>query len=88
MKAPALDAAFAEARKCPLTDALLDRDERETVVNLDFSDIVAEETEFLASLDVLRTKYTQYREMPLAFATHPMIRLKIRRIVSWHGGQR
>ena len=44
VKAPALDAAFAEARKCPLTDALLDRDERETVVNLDFSDIVAEET--------------------------------------------
>src|SRR5689334_7919374 len=33
VKAPALDAALAEARKRPLADALFDRDEREAVVD-------------------------------------------------------
>lgn len=45
--------------------------------------VVADEREFDRALALLRGKYPQYRAMPLAFATHPVIRLSIRRVVSW-----
>ncbi|HXC52907.1 MAG TPA: TIGR03668 family PPOX class F420-dependent oxidoreductase [Candidatus Limnocylindrales bacterium] len=47
--------------------------------------VVTDEREFLAALEALRSKYPQYRRMTLAFATHPMIRLRIDRLVSWQG---
>lgn len=37
--------------------------------------------EFDRALEALRQRYPQYLRMPLRFATHPMIRLDIRR---WH----
>ncbi len=48
--------------------------------------VVADEREFLTALEALRAKYPQYRRMALGFATHPMIRLRIDRLISWQGG--
>jgi PPOX class probable F420-dependent enzyme len=39
------------------------------------------EVEFTAVLGVLRQRYPQYLRMALSFATHPMVRMDIRR---WH----
>lgn len=42
---------------------------------------VTAQTEFSAGLQALRKRYPQYVSMPLAFATHPMVRMEVRR---WH----
>jgi PPOX class probable F420-dependent enzyme len=42
---------------------------------------VEDEVEYAAALAALRTRYAGYRTMPLARATHPMVRLVLRR---WH----
>lgn len=43
--------------------------------------LVDSEVEFATVLGVLRQRYPQYLSMALAFATHPMVRIHIRR---WH----
>ena len=43
--------------------------------------VVEDEQEYALALDALRQRYPPYREMPLAMATHPMIRMVPRR---WH----
>ena len=43
--------------------------------------VVTSETQFSTALQALRQRYPQYLPMPLAFATHPMVRMEIRR---WH----
>jgi PPOX class probable F420-dependent enzyme len=42
---------------------------------------VTSESEFEEALLVLRKRYPQYLHMALSFATHPMVRMEIRR---WH----
>ena len=42
---------------------------------------VTEADEFERALQALRARYPQYQSMPLAFASHPMIRIGLRR---WH----
>jgi PPOX class probable F420-dependent enzyme len=37
--------------------------------------VVADQAEYTAGLDALRERYPQYRAMPLASATHPMVRI-------------
>ena len=43
--------------------------------------VVDDEAEYASALDALRARYPQYRSMPLARATHPMVRMTPRR---WH----
>jgi PPOX class probable F420-dependent enzyme len=43
--------------------------------------IVANDAEYVAALTALRERYAPYRSMPLARATHPMVRMTPRR---WH----
>ena len=42
---------------------------------------VGDQVEYATALDALRARYPAYRNMPLALASHPMIRLQPRR---WH----
>jgi coenzyme F420-0:L-glutamate ligase/coenzyme F420-1:gamma-L-glutamate ligase len=44
---------------------------------------VTEPAEFDQVLEALRARYPQYRSMPLAFASHPMIRVVPQRWHSW-----
>ena len=37
--------------------------------------VVADQAEYAAALVALRERYPQYRTMPLAFDTHPMVRI-------------
>ena len=37
--------------------------------------VVADRDEYAVALVALRERYAQYRSMPLAFATHPMVRI-------------
>ena len=37
--------------------------------------VVADRDEYAVALAALRERYAQYRSMPLAFATHPMVRI-------------
>ena len=39
------------------------------------------DTEYETALTALRARYPQYRRMPLRFATHPVVRMQVRR---WH----
>ena len=43
--------------------------------------VVDDEAEYTSALDALRARYAQYHSMPLARATHPMVRMTPRR---WH----
>jgi PPOX class probable F420-dependent enzyme len=43
--------------------------------------VVDDEAEYAGALDALRARYAQYRSMPLAPLTHPMVRMTPRR---WH----
>jgi PPOX class probable F420-dependent enzyme len=45
--------------------------------------LVTSESAFVEIVAMLRAKYPQYRAMNLAFATHPMNRLAVERVVSW-----
>jgi PPOX class probable F420-dependent enzyme len=45
--------------------------------------IVENEDEYARALSLLRERYSQYREMNLAFATNPMVRITPTRIHSW-----
>lgn len=45
--------------------------------------IVENESEYARALSLLRERYPQYREMNLAFATNPMVRITLTRIHSW-----
>jgi PPOX class probable F420-dependent enzyme len=47
---------------------------------------VADDGEYAEGLAALRTRYPNYRSMPLARASHPMIRLTLRRWHFWRGG--
>lgn len=47
---------------------------------------VADEAEYREALAALRGKYPQYLSMDLAQATHPMIRIRIGKLVAWQGG--
>jgi PPOX class probable F420-dependent enzyme len=42
---------------------------------------VTDQREYAAALAALRARYAPYRAMPLAIATHPMVRLQLR---GWH----
>jgi len=44
---------------------------------------VVERSEYEQALDALRQRYPQYRSMPLAFATHPMVRITPSRTHGW-----
>lgn len=44
---------------------------------------VDDREEYATGLAALRARYPQYRSMPLAFATHPMIRITPRRRHMW-----
>jgi PPOX class probable F420-dependent enzyme len=48
---------------------------------------VADRREFAAVLAALQGRYPQYRSMPLAFATHPMIRITPVRSHGWSAGE-
>jgi PPOX class probable F420-dependent enzyme len=52
------------------------------LIHLDAS-IVADEAEYAGGLAALRARYPQYREMKLARATHPMVRMTPRRSHLW-----
>ena len=43
--------------------------------------VVDDDAEYAAALAALRTRYAPYRTMPLRRATHPMVRMTVRR---WH----
>ncbi|MGH7787730.1 MAG: TIGR03668 family PPOX class F420-dependent oxidoreductase [Candidatus Binatia bacterium] len=43
--------------------------------------VVDDGDEYAAACAALRARYAQYRSMPLAAATHPMVRMTVRR---WH----
>jgi PPOX class probable F420-dependent enzyme len=43
--------------------------------------VVTSELEFANTLEALRQRYPQYLGMALTFATHPMVRMQVRR---WH----
>ena len=45
------------------------------------AEVVANRNEYTHALEVLRERYPQYRQMPLAFDTHPLVRLTPER---WH----
>jgi PPOX class probable F420-dependent enzyme len=45
--------------------------------------IVADRTEYARVLDALRKRYPQYRGMPLAFDSHPMVRIIPERSYFW-----
>lgn len=47
---------------------------------------VEDDAEYAAALEALRSKYPQYHSMPLARATHPMIRVRIAEVVGWNPG--
>ena len=47
---------------------------------------VTEAGEFERALQALRARYPQYQSMPLAFASHPMIRIVLRRWHLWRAG--
>jgi PPOX class probable F420-dependent enzyme len=47
---------------------------------------VADEREYARGLDALRQRYPQYRSMPLAFETHPMVRITPSRSHWWRAG--
>jgi PPOX class probable F420-dependent enzyme len=47
---------------------------------------VTEAGEFERALRALRARYPQYQSMPLAFASHPMIRIVLRRWHLWRAG--
>jgi PPOX class probable F420-dependent enzyme len=49
---------------------------------------VTSQREFGAALDVLRQRYPQYLQMSLALATHPMVRMEIRRWHFWRAAER
>jgi PPOX class probable F420-dependent enzyme len=48
--------------------------------------LVADDSEYERALAALQEKYPQYRSMGLARRTHPMIRIRIERLVLWRGG--
>lgn len=50
--------------------------------------VVQDEREFATALHALRERYPQYRSMPLAFATHPMIRITPQREHLWRATPR
>lgn len=43
--------------------------------------VVDDRAEYDAACAALRTRYAPYRDMPLALATHPLVRMTVRR---WH----
>lgn len=45
--------------------------------------VVDDVPEYDRALTELRTRYPQYRRMPLAFATHPMIRIRVEHAHLW-----
>jgi PPOX class probable F420-dependent enzyme len=47
---------------------------------------VEDEAEYAAALAALRARYPDYRAMPLARTTHPIIRLTLRRWHFWRAG--
>ena len=49
---------------------------------------VEEDGEYAAALEALRHRYPQYRAMPLQRATHPMVRMTVRRWHLWRAGQK
>ena len=44
---------------------------------------VTDGEEYARGLEALRQRYPQYRQMPLAFTTHPMIRIAPSRVHLW-----
>jgi PPOX class probable F420-dependent enzyme len=48
--------------------------------------LVTDAGEYAVALEALRLKYVQLRSMDLGPATHPMIRLRLDRVVAWSGG--
>jgi PPOX class probable F420-dependent enzyme len=45
--------------------------------------VVEDPAEYAGALAALRARYTQYRSMPLGFATHPMVRITPARLHLW-----
>ena len=48
--------------------------------------VVDDRDEYAGALEALRDRYPQYRTMPLAFATHPMVRITPVRSHLWRAG--
>jgi len=46
--------------------------------------VVDDRDEYATALEALRDRYAQYRTMPLAFDTHPMVRIAPARSHLWH----
>ena len=47
------------------------------------ADVVIDRSEYVQALAALRGRYSQYEAMPLAFDTHPMVRITPRRRHLW-----
>jgi len=50
------------------------------------AEVVTDRDEYTHTLAVLRGRYPQYQHMPLAFDTHPMVRITPERQHLWHSG--
>ena len=48
---------------------------------------VDDREEYADALEALRSRYSQYRGMPLAFDTHPMIRITAEHVHTWRANQ-
>ena len=55
------------------------------LVHLDTA-IVSDRAEYATALVALRERYPSYRDMPLAIATHPIVRMMPRRWHLWRSG--